>query len=392
MVRWSSWGIVVVLALLLVQQAGAQTPLFGFNEGYAQRLPDIVYAERELNAAKAALAGFDRERDGDRWQAAARQVQAATATLGEARDAESERLGSVIADSRAAGAQVARYAIPWAVVEPGPGRFNWAHYDFVYHQLLARGIRPLPILIDSPEWARPSRPRAHGTFAAWHPDRPFDHAWGRFASLVAERYPQSVAIEVWNEQNSEHFWGGTPDPRRYVELLRAAHDGIKRARPAMPVLLGGPAPRIDHRFQWDRYLRRAYGHGAALASDDLSLHPYATRRAAGAEVAQVLAQVHRAQDLVARHHRRARIWVTELGFSTHPQADRRVSELRQAELLTDVHERLSREGVRALLVHQVRDRQTGDPNEDGYGVTEVDGRRKPGFCALVVLRFANRFC
>jgi hypothetical protein len=263
-----------------------------------------------------------------------------------------------------------------------------AHHDLVYQRLLAHGIRPLPLLIDSPDWARPRRPRL-GSFAAWHPDRAFDPEWER-AYLVAARYPQSVAIEAWNEPNSEHFWGATPDPRRYVELLQAADDGIKRVRPTMPVLLGGPAPRIDHRFQWDRYLRRAYGHGAALASDDLSVHPYAPR--GGPEIAQVLDQVHRAKELVRRHHGGARIWVTELGFSTHPRADRRVSELRQAELLTDVHTRLSREGVRALPVHQVRDRRTGDPNEDGYGLTEAGGRRKPGFCAVVILRFANRFC
>jgi hypothetical protein len=378
-------AIFAALLLACTQRAAADTALFGFNEGYAQRLPETVDAERELAASRAAL---EHEGDRERRQAAARRAFGAAAALEQAQVRQNAELRSVIADSSAAGAKVARYAIVWPIAEPQPGRFNWAYYDFVYRQLLAHGIRPLPILIDSPDWARPSRPRV-GAFSAWYPDRQFDLEWERFASSVAERYPESVAIEVWNEPNSAHFWGGAPDPRRYAELLQGAHDGIKRVAPSMPVLLAGPAPRIDHRFQWDRFLRRAYAHGAARASDDLSLHPYAIER--GPELVQVLDQVKRAQALVHRRHPGARIWITEIGFSTHPQAENRVSELRQAALLANLHRRLHQD-VHAVLIHRLREAETEDPTENGYGVTRIDGQRKPGFCALVVLHFSNRFC
>jgi hypothetical protein len=48
--------------------------------------------------------------------------------------------------------------------------------------------------------------------------------------------------------------------------------------------------------------------------------------------------------------------------------------------------------VRAILIHRVREARTGNPTEDSYGVTGVNGRRKPAYCALVVLLSPVRFC
>jgi hypothetical protein len=340
---WAILGLAIAAVAFPAsgQRAGAQLPLFGFNEGYQVH-------QDELSLRSAA------------------------------------------ADSRAAGAQVARFPLVWGAVEPNRGRFDWAQYDRVYDQLLAVGIRPLPVLVDSPVWARPFRPRPPGTFAASYPDRRFLSDWERFAAAVAGRYPESIAIEVWNEPNSAHFWGGRPDPQRYAELLEAASAGIKAVRPAMPVLLGGPAARIGQELQWDSFLRRVYDHGAASFSDHLSLHPYATRD--GPVVPQVIDQFRRAMELVESRHLGAGIWVTELGFSTRPRARRPVSELRQAELLADVYGRLREEGATAILIHRLREVESPNPTENGYGVTRVDGKRKPAFCALVLLFSAYRFC
>jgi hypothetical protein len=373
----------------LAQPADPRAPLFGFNEGYAQRLPAATYAERELHAREASM--FEAERDDPAAVPAALDALAgARAAFDRAQARDDERLRAVIADSRAAGAEVARLGIVWAQVEPRPGRFDWTYYDGVYQRLLAHGIRPLPVLLDSPQWAHPSRLRAGGSFVSWHPDPGFEPEWERFAAAVAERYPESVAIEVWNEPNSSRFWGAAPDPRRYTELLASAYRGIKRVRPQMPVLLAGMAPRMGKAVQWDRFLRRAYELGAADHSDDLSLHPYATED--GRQIPQVLDQVRVAEELIREQHPGARIWVTELGFPTHPRARNAVSELRQAELLSTVYRRLRGKGVRAILIHRVREVETGNPTEDSYGVTRIDGERKPGFCALVVSLWVNRLC
>lgn len=338
-----AFAIASALASMADQRAPAQVPqapLFGFNEGY------------------------------QRYEGAS--------------------LRSAVGDSRVAGAEVARFPLAWAGVEPERGRYDWRAYDALYRELLAHGVRPLPVIVDSPWWARPRRPRRPEDFAAQHPGRSSYPEWERFAAAVAERYAESVAIEVWNEPNSGHFWGGPPDPKRYVELLEVAHAAVNRVDPTMPVLLAGPAPRIDRRAQWDGFLRRVYAHGAAEVSDGLSLHPYATQ--AGPQVPQVVEQVRGAKALVGELHPGAPIWVTELGFSTRPGARNRVSELRQAALLADVYLRLREEGATAILFHRLREVRTGNPTEDGYGITRVGGERKPAFCALVLLHSADRFC
>jgi hypothetical protein len=120
--------------------------------------------------------------------------------------------------------------------------------------------------------------------------------------------------------------------------LRAAYRGIKGVRSDMPVLLAGMAPRIGRGLQWDRFLRRVYGHGAAAHSDDLSLHPYATEE--GLQIAQVLGQVRQAGELVRERHPGASIWVTEMGFPHPPGGEECGLAAAPGELLTRPYRRL----------------------------------------------------
>ena len=53
-----------------------------------------------------------------------------------------------------ARAQVARVSLPWAGVEPTRGNFNWHGTDVLYDELLARGVRPLWVLMDAPCFAQ----------------------------------------------------------------------------------------------------------------------------------------------------------------------------------------------------------------------------------------------
>ena len=49
--------------------------------------------------------------------------------------------------------------------------------------------------------------------------------------MVAQRYPEAAAIEIWNEPNVHWFWRPRPDPARYTELLVEALRGDQGRRP-----------------------------------------------------------------------------------------------------------------------------------------------------------------
>jgi hypothetical protein len=75
--------------------------------------------------------------------------------------------------------------------------------------------------------------------------------------------------QIWNEPNIRPFWPRQPFERRYVALLKAAHDAIKRLdRGATVVLAGLP------NYSWTA-LKKIYAvPGARRLFDVVAVHPY----------------------------------------------------------------------------------------------------------------------
>src|SRR5918992_3513885 len=132
-------------------------------------------------------------------------------------------------------ADIARTGLFWDAVQPTSVNVRaWATFDVLYSQMLARGIRPLFILYAAPCWAQAGSCRQGA-----HPSPEYYDELGDFAARAAQRYPQAAGIEVWNEPNYEIYWGGTPDPESYGEMLKAVVPKIKAANPSMPVVTAG---------------------------------------------------------------------------------------------------------------------------------------------------------
>jgi hypothetical protein len=91
--------------------------------------------------------------------------------------------------------------------------------------------------------------------------------FGAYAEAAARRYRGRVrAWEVWNEPNEATFWQSTPE--RYVRLLQAAYEGVKRGDPDA-VVVGGSISGADL-----VYLRKLFALGAGRWMDAVSVHPY----------------------------------------------------------------------------------------------------------------------
>jgi polysaccharide biosynthesis protein PslG len=296
----------------------------------------------------------------------------------------------------AAGSDTVRTAMYWTGVEYKRDTYYWDLYDQFYARMLSLGLRPLFVLTNAPCWAAVSESACrHGTKAdRAQPPAPTEYGeWAEFAGLVAQRYPQALAIEIWNEPNLTRFWYPRPNPTRYGEVLRTAADAIHAANPAIPVLLAGMVPtrgKSKTKLGFKRFLRRVYKSGAAELADGIGFHPFPAfwRRSIPRVVGKLEALMASLRGIMSGFGDGGKdIWVTEIGLSTTGRPAG-FSEAEQAHGLAEMYRLLaSMPDVPAVIVHRFIDHGGGKRNwETGLGVVSGAGKRKPAYCALAALR------
>jgi hypothetical protein len=274
----------------------------------------------------------------------------------------------------APGGAVYRFTVDWRNIEPVDDRWDWHAYDAVYEAAVEQGLRPLPILLNSPNWAkgRAGWCGPHTGICISPPDRTPEALaeWQEFAAEAARRWPRAVAIEVWNEPNLHAFWKtrAGPDPAHFGELLCAAYDAIKGVDPGRTVVSGGLAnPVTDARqrtMSQRDFLRALYEQGGARRCNDaLGLHPYPQQRRPDGAGSAFLDSLDGARAEMAVHGDAGRrIWITEVGYHTGlprplaPAGDRPVTEDEQARWLTCAYRlAAAMPDVDAFLVHTLFD-------------------------------------
>jgi polysaccharide biosynthesis protein PslG len=285
------------------------------------------------------------------------------------------------------GANIARQGLFWDAVERDPGTgYDWSEMDAIYHGFLARGIRPLWVLYAAPCWAQSGSCRTGA-----HPAEQFYDEFAAFAAAAANRYPEAVGFEIWNEPNYRIYWGGDPDPESYARMIQAVAPAIKAADPTVPVLTAGLSPHIDteaNAMAYAEFLRRVYDSGAPGYTDAIGAHPYPNRRYSEDYLGNIRVNLYRTFDIMQSHGEASKpIWVTETGVSN--AGDESFTPDQQAEALAKIYEliRLVDHDIPVVVFHRFSD-QPGHPRVDerGYGVVTGSGQPKPAYCAVAAAR------
>ena len=285
------------------------------------------------------------------------------------------------------GANVARTGLYWDAVQPTS--FNvrvWTLFDALYQQMLARGIRPLFILYAAPCWAQAGACRQGA-----HPSADYFDELADFAARAAQRYPQAAGIEVWNEPNYEIYWGGTPDPEAYGQMLKTVVPAIKAANPNMPVVTAGLSPHINDdtdAMAYETFLRRTYATGGPQLADAIGTHPYPNRRYSEDYLGNIRVNLFRYLRVMSDFGDANKpMWVTETGVSN--DGDEGFDPDQQADALAQIYNLMRRidHDIPVVIFHRFID-QPGDPRvkERGYGVVAGNGQPKPAYCAVAAAR------
>lgn len=279
------------------------------------------------------------------------------------------------------GAGIHRLTFDWRYAEPQRDRYVLEEYDRIYATMLARGVRPLFILMFAPRWAWGPLPTCSGD-CRFPPARGELAEWRQIAALLATRYPRAAGIEIWNEPNDVRFWNEEPDSGRYAELLVEAYKAVKEANPSMQVVTGGFAnPSPEYGIGLHDFLSGVFQAGAARSFDALAFHVYPS----GASLAGLAPTL----DIVRSLRDRFRadgppLWVTETGFTTSGPQPPGLTEADQAVSLVNLYRTFrGQPDVQAVVINSLLE-SSGDrtsPNA-GYGIVRFDLTKKPAYCEL----------
>jgi hypothetical protein len=304
-----------------------------------------------------------------------------------------------MAAQRWLGVQTVRQPFEWFRVERTPGSFDWAAYDGYVADAARAGLNVLPVLVGPPKF-RSSRPKRSRSKAMFPPKSNADYA--RFVSSAVARYGPNGSFwsehpeipfvpirswQIWNEPNIRNFWRSGPNPRRYVQLLRAGSRAVRALDPQAEVVAAGLPNSKNLGIPFLHFAAGMYRAGAKGSFDTLAIHPYA-RSAAG-----VVALTERARSLMNHYHDHASLWITEFGWSTSGDASAfRVSRQGQAARIAEAISALVAEQrdlrLRGFVFFKWKDSIAppnlgkGDPWPLHAGLLSAKNNPKPGFWAF----------
>jgi hypothetical protein len=227
---------------------------------------------------------------------------------------------------REAGVESVRLPLYWSVVQPqapGLADASWEGFDHEVELAAEAGIRVMPFVWGTPEWAAPQviDLPVRSAWQRW--------GWSRLLREAARRYGPAGSFwedhpalpflpihrwEIWNEENIVTF-ADPVDPAAFARLIRISGRVLHRVDRAAQVIVGGFFGRplqIPPNIASGDFLSRLYrARGVKRYFDGIALHPYVARaRAMGAQIENLrrIMRVH--------HDARTPIYVTELGWGS----------------------------------------------------------------------------
>ena len=301
---------------------------------------------------------------------------------------------------RKAGVRLLRQTFDWSTIELAPGVYDFSAHDRFVLDLAKHRITVLPILFNPPEVrsSRPLRSAKHGTY----PPRSAGEM-GAWAAMLAARYgpggllwrthpevpPTPIrAWQIWNEPNLPVYWPSGSSARQYVRLLKNVGAAIKKHDPGAEIVTAGLAPsKLRGAIDIFKYIDQMYRAGGAKAFDTMAINSY-VRNASGLK--KLMERVRKTMN--RRGDRRAKIWITELGWcDTGPRSRFCVGPKKQAQNITQSLKLIGQERrrwrLRGFVYFSWRDGRPYPPafrNMWGLhtGLLTLADRRKPAYAAF----------
>jgi hypothetical protein len=300
--------------------------------------------------------------------------------------------------------QLPGYPLPGRTVQlPGRRfllpRYDWSIQDRLVLAAARAGIIVLPVLFNPPAF-QSSQPPGAGKFT-YPPRDPASMA--AFAAAAVGRFGPGGSLwrenpgvrarpirawQVWNEPSLRPYWGGKPNARAYVKLLKTVNDAIKARDRRAEVVTGGiPPSTLKGAVPIKKYVDQMYKAGGKKAFDTLAINSYAR---SAKELEKLLKSIRKIMN--RRKDRGAKIWITELGWCDRGVRHRFcVGTRKQASLIRSslkvIHKQRKRLRLRGFVYFSWRDGAPYAPDfRDQWGLhtglLKVNSQPKPALKAF----------
>jgi len=187
-----------------------------------------------------------------------------------------------------------RLEIPWFLVEPSKGGYDWTRADYIFNSAASHGVVIQPILVYTPAW--------DGGYNAF----PVAADFQAFVAAFMARYGGRInAVEMWNEPDGGQSLVAN-NPAQYVQsILIPGYKAVKAARPSVSVIEGGSINDSGVCCAW---LSGVYNAGGGAYFDIAAFHDY------GGNYAQIVSQY---QGVINAHISQGNkpVWLGEYGVS-----------------------------------------------------------------------------
>ena len=206
-------------------------------------------------------------------------------------------------------------------------------------------------------------------------------------AMLAQRYPNINAWQVWNEQNLPNNWRPQVEATGYGQLLLATHQALDKAAPGKTQVMGGMAYYSQMPPRGDTLMFEALGKlGVQSLGMVAAYHPYSeTPETDEPGKNEVLLRGKQLNDML--HNAGLKnVWATEWGWSSYAgpkemqaligvdgQADYTLRRL--ALMSTQDYQRIF-----LFALSDLDDRAS--PRDQHYGLLDLDGEPKPVYRAL----------
>ncbi len=302
---------------------------------------------------------------------------------------------------KALGIDWIRWDASWANFEDACKRcYSWAVMDRVNANLRTAGLKSLALVGSTPEWAREPCSTCTGELS-WIPPRNMDD-YADAVRAYLERYPDTAAVEIWNEPWHGGFWKPVPEPARYAEMVTAGARAAKDVHPSIPVIASGDLWMTEgaegefFRPMLTELTRRDPEIGEFV--DGWSVHPYSEARPPEDTTAEP--EYRYSRGLITRRIALElgvpeAIWQTEFGWSSaeppsrqYPATDEELQAQYTVRALELAHGSAGwgYEGPSMIYVWGPSEGPTVNNRLGQYGMLRADWTEKPVVAAVASLR------